>query len=105
MRIINKIGFIFFFITLVMLKQNVMGQTLVWQENFDSTGLNPNLWTYDFGDGCERNLCGWGNAELEYYTKRAENVRVENGNLIIEARRENFGARSFTSGRVKTEGR
>jgi beta-glucanase (GH16 family) len=80
-------------------------QTLVWQDNFDSATINPNRWTYDFGDGCERNLCGWGNAELMYYTSRNENVRTENGNLVIEARRENYGTRSFTSARIKTEGR
>jgi beta-glucanase (GH16 family) len=80
-------------------------QTLVWQDNFDSATINPNRWTYDFGDGCERNLCGWGNAELMHYTSRNENVRTENGNLVIEARRENYGTRSFTSARIKTEGR
>ncbi len=84
----------------------IMGQsqTLVWADNFDST-INPNVWTYDFGDGCERSLCGWGNSELEYYTSRQENVRIENGNLVIEARKETFGASAFTSGRIKTEGR
>ena len=81
-------------------------QTLVWQEEFNTgTSLSNDLWTYDFGDGCERGNCGWGNAELEYYTSRPENVRIENGNLVIEARSENFGSRAFTSGRVKTEGR
>ena len=48
---------------------------------------------------------GWGNAELEYYTSRPENVRIENGSLVIEARKENFVNSAFTSGRVKTEGR
>lgn len=80
-------------------------QTLVWQEEFNSTTLNPDYWTYDFGDGCGRNLCGWGNAELQNYTTRSENVRIENGNLIIEGRRENYSNSSFTSGRIKTEGR
>ena len=81
------------------------GQTLVWQEEFNSTTLNTNYWNYDFGDGCSRSLCGWGNAELQYYTSRNENVRIENGNLVIEGRRENYGNSSFTSGRIKTEGR
>ncbi|MFP5040651.1 Ig-like domain-containing protein [Parasediminibacterium sp. JCM 36343] len=80
-------------------------QQLVWQDNFDSASLNPNYWTYDFGDGCDRSLCGWGNSELEYYTSRSENVRIENGNLIIEARKETFSNSAFTSGRIKTEGR
>ena len=84
---------------------NTSAQTLVWQEEFNVASINSNYWTYDFGDGCGRNLCGWGNAELQHYTTRPENVRIENGNLIIEGRRENYGSSSFTSGRIKTEGR
>jgi beta-glucanase (GH16 family) len=105
MHFIQKLGVFIFIFILFGMENTAMGQTLVWQENFDSTALNTNLWTYDNGDGCERNLCGWGNAELQHYTNRPENIRVENGNLIIEARRENYGTRSFTSGRIKTEGR
>ena len=98
----------FLFLTVlivVSLSWNINAQTLVWQENFDAPTVNANRWTYDFGNGCERALCGWGNSELEYYTSRTENVRVENGNLIIEARKENFQNSAFTSGRIKTEGR
>ena len=80
-------------------------QTLVWQENFDSTAINPTTWTYDLGDGCARGICGWGNSELEYYTNRAENARIEDGKLVIEARREALGGKQFTSARLKTEGR
>lgn len=82
-------------------------QSVVWQENFDGPTVNGETWTYDFGDGSERAAgYGWGNSELEYYTSRSENVRIENGSLLIEARKENFGPSSlFTSGRIKTEGR
>lgn len=78
---------------------------LVWEENFSTSTLDPQTWTYDTGDGCNRGNCGWGNAELEYYTSRPENVRIENGTLIIEARRESMGGKPFTSGRIKTAGR
>lgn len=78
---------------------------LVWEENFNTATLNPQTWTYETGDGCNKGNCGWGNAELEYYTNRAENVRIENGTLIIEARRETMGGKPFTSGRIKTAGR
>ncbi len=80
-------------------------QTLVWEDNFDGTAIDPGNWTFDFGDGCDRGICGWGNAELEYYTSRPENARIENGNLRIEARRENFQGKSFTSARLKSFGR
>jgi len=79
---------------------------LVWEENFNTgTAPDPKVWTYETGDGCAKGNCGWGNAELEYYTNRPENVRIENGSLIIEARREAMGGKPFTSGRIKTAGR
>jgi beta-glucanase (GH16 family) len=80
-------------------------QTLVWEDNFDGPSIDGNKWTFDFGDGCERGLCGWGNSELQYYTSRTDNARIENGNLVIEAKRENFQTREFTSARLKSEGR
>jgi beta-glucanase (GH16 family) len=81
-------------------------QDLVWSDEFDRDGLpDSTRWTYDVGDGCP-NLCGWGNNELEHYTeRRLENGRVENGLLIIEARRERFGSREYTSARLVSRGR
>lgn len=93
------------FLSTLLTTTSLHSQTLVWEENFNGTSINEDVWTYDFGDGCERGLCGWGNSELQYYTSRADNARVESGNLIIEAKREAFGARQFTSARIKTEGR
>ncbi len=56
-------------------------------------------WTNDFGAG------GWGNSELQYYTARTNNVRIESGHLVIEARKENFAGASYTSARLKTQGK
>lgn len=80
-------------------------QTLVWQDNFNGRAVDADKWTYDLGDGCRVGICGWGNNELQTYTRRPENVRVDNGRLIIEARREQLDGRAFTSARLKTEGR
>ena len=57
-------------------------------------------WGYDAGGH------GWGNKELQFYTKqRKENARVENGHLIIEARREDWEGRHYTSARLITKGK
>jgi len=74
---------------------------LVWSDEFDYTGLpNSSKWGYDVGGG------GWGNNELQYYTEsRLENARVENGNLIIEARKESYGGSAYTSARLITKGK
>jgi len=96
-----------FFITIFLANAVLaQAQALVWQESFDSMSINGTRWTYDIGNGSDRAAgYGWGNSELEYYTSRLENVRTENGNLIIEARSEAFKGSAFTSGRIKTEGR
>ena len=82
------------------------GYTLVWSDEFNGkNGSQPDAakWTYDIGGS------GWGNRELEYYTNRAENARIEHGKLVITARAEPYtgpdGAKfSYTSARLKTQG-
>uniref|UniRef100_A0AC34FFJ9 GH16 domain-containing protein n=1 Tax=Panagrolaimus sp. ES5 TaxID=591445 RepID=A0AC34FFJ9_9BILA len=74
---------------------------IIWEDNFDQGIIDPSKWAFDIGTGPPE---GWGNAELQFYTNRPENARVENGILIIEARKENFEGRAFTSARLKTKG-
>ena len=72
---------------------------LVWQDEFDVPGApDANKWNYDIGGS------GWGNQELQYYTDRTDNARVEDGKLIIEAKEEQFGGRDYTSARLVTRG-
>ena len=78
---------------------------MVWADEFNQSGNVPDTskWNYDLGNGCP-NICGWGNHELQYYTaNRAENARVENGRLIIEARKENYQGAKYTSARIITK--
>jgi len=73
-----------------------------WSDEFDSNGApDPSKWVYDIGNGSN----GWGNAELEYYTDRAQNVVVDGGYLKIKAQRESFSGSSWTSARMKTLGK
>ena len=69
---------------------------LVWQDEFNGS-TSPD-WVFETGTGSN----GWGNNELQYY--RRENATVENGSLVITARREDFGGRRYTSARMKTQG-
>ena len=77
--------------------ESYAGYTKVFSDEFDGTELNTDVWRFDIGTGSN----GWGNNELEYY--REENTSVENGLLVIEARKETFGGRAYTSSRIKTE--
>jgi len=74
---------------------------LAWSDEFNYKGLpDSSKWNYDVGGH------GWGNHELEYYTdKRKENARVENGQLIIEARKEDYQGMKYTSARLITKGK
>jgi beta-glucanase (GH16 family) len=74
---------------------------LVWSDEFDGTTLNTDNWTYETGTG----QWGWGNNEEQYYTSRTENIRVEDGMLVIEARKEEYQGSSYTSARIKTKGK
>jgi beta-glucanase (GH16 family) len=75
------------------------GRQLLWSDEFETDGLpDPEKWSYDVGGH------GWGNNELEYYTKdRLENARVEDGKLIIEARKEAYEGSNYTSARLVTK--
>lgn len=88
--------------TPVILTQKTSGKEwkLVWSDEFNGTGLpDTTKWTFDIGDW------GWGNNELEYYTaNRLENSRQEDGNLIIEARKDD-GVYPWSSARLTTRGK
>jgi beta-glucanase (GH16 family) len=73
------------------------GWNLVWHDEFEGDAIDPSNWTFDIGGG------GWGNGEWQFYTDRPENARVENGQLVIEARKEKFVTRNYTSARLKTQ--
>lgn len=75
---------------------------LVWEDTFDgAAGSRPSAsWSFDVGGG------GWGNAQLEYDTDRAENASLDGqGHLAITARKEPYQGRAYTSARLTTQGR
>ncbi|WP_424200094.1 glycoside hydrolase family 16 protein [Algibacter sp.] len=75
---------------------------LVMQDEFDIEGApNSAIWGYNIGNGEN----GWGNNELQYYTNRTENVKVENGSLLIIANKENYNGSAYTSARLLTKGK
>lgn len=58
---------------------------MIWSDEFDEAELDASKWECIVGDGCDVGLCGWGNNELEVYTKDSKNIRIEDGKLVIEA--------------------
>ncbi len=75
---------------------------LVWSDEFNIDGApNEDKWSFDYGDGCPN--CGWGNKEKQFYTKNSKNVRVKDGQLIIETHKEEIESYNYSSGRIVTK--
>ncbi len=81
---------------------------LVWSDEFNGRALDATKWRYDTA----RNKAGWHNNEAQYYADtRPENLRLEDGRLVIEARREtlseapDWGGQRYTSARILTKGK
>lgn len=77
---------------------------LIWYDEFDGTALDTTRWSYDIGNGCPE-LCGWGNNEQQYYTDAPENIKVENGLLVITGREDTIGGELFSSAKIKSQGK
>ena len=71
---------------------------LVFEDNFnDPAGTKPNAakWTMDPGVP--------QNGEIQYYTPNSENAQMNgSGSLVIEARRQDYQGRQYTSHRMNT---
>jgi beta-glucanase (GH16 family) len=90
--------------------KSAAGWQLVWSDEFSGEVIDRANWDFDLGDGffsydANMWISGWGNGELQYYTKEPENAFVANGMLHIRALRESFGGRGYTSARMKTRKR
>ena len=69
---------------------------LVWSEEFNGPELDLSVWNIETGGN------GWGNQEKQFYTGRPENLRIENGHLVIEALKETYQSNGYTSARINT---
>ncbi len=74
---------------------------LVWSDEFEGDSLDYSQW------GVAVDAFGGGNDELQIYTDRPKNVRVEDGHLILEAFRDHAGISGtvceFSSGKIRTK--
>ncbi|QHT65808.1 glycoside hydrolase family 16 protein [Rhodocytophaga rosea] len=70
---------------------------LIWSDEFDGSIINLTKWQHEINDN------GGGNNELQYYTAEPANSFVKDGNLVIEAIKETYKTRSYTSARLNTK--
>ncbi|MGM0523109.1 MAG: carbohydrate binding domain-containing protein [Bacillota bacterium] len=89
---------------------NTSDWELTFEDNFEGDTLDTDIWSYDIGNGFFEPdgtfVPGWGNQELQSYQE--DNVRVEDGQLIIEAKDQEVtdetGTYNYTSGKIHTKG-
>ena len=79
------------------------GWQLVWADEFNSGELDRENWNVVVMPDPHNN-------ELQYYPGRIDgdpgaNIWLEDGALVIEARREDYEHRQYTSGRINTKGK
>ena len=87
-------------VTAIVAVEHTWGEyRLVWADEFDGAALDESVWGYNIGGS------GWGNNEKQYYTSRPENIRVQNGMLEIEARKEQYQNNDYTSARIMSKGK
>ena len=72
---------------------------LVWKEEFTTNHIDQATWNFVEGGW------GFGNKELQHYTNRQQNARIENNQLIIEAHKENYQDNPYTSAKLTTKGK
>ena len=80
-----------------------LGWQLTWSDEFNGSTLDQESWTPVV-------MPEPFNEELQYYTDRVDdaagaNAWLEDGALVIEARREDHEHRRYTSARLNTEGK
>jgi len=73
------------------------GWKLVWNDEFYGTSIDKTKWEH------EVNGDGGGNNELQYYTDKEENSYVSNGLLVIQAKKENYLGKEYSSARMRTK--
>ncbi len=83
---------------------------LVWRDEFDGKEIDRTRWDFDVGNGfynydANQWISGWGNDELQYYTRDPANAFVKDGMLHIRALKESLHGCGYTSAKLKTRKR
>ncbi len=92
----NKLTLTFLIFSYIMQSQNIATYP-EWSEEFNGKTIDTSIWNFETGLG--------HNNEEQYYTPRKKNIHVENGFLVIEARKEKYKDTNYTSARMNTIGK
>ena len=74
------------------------GWQFSWSDEFNGPAIDTSVWGYESGYSIR-------NQELENYTNRPENSRIDNGTLLIQALRDNWNGHEYSSASRRTMNR
>ncbi len=86
---------------------------LVWSDEFSKAEIDHSKWNFETGNWIVDKdgnpvAAGWGNNEKQFYTDKNENAFVQDGKLVIRAKKEQasdqFGTYDYTSAKLTTKG-
>lgn len=83
-----------------LVSKSQFASTPSWKQDFTQQpngALSTSSWNIMTG-----NNNGWGNGEAQTYTNNTDNVRIDSGNLVIDAKKVNG---QYTSARINTKGK
>ena len=79
----------------------VFNNELTWSDEFDVDGsISIDKWSIET---VAPNNGSWWNGELQYYTDKENNIKIEDGLLKITAKYESFNGKNYTSARINTQ--
>ncbi len=79
----------------------VFNNELTWSDEFDVDGsISLDKWNIET---VAPNNGSWWNGELQYYTDKENNIKIEDGLLKITAMYESFNGKNYTSARINTQ--
>ena len=98
---IYRTTILLFLFTIIVGSANGQNWQQVWSDEFNGTTLDNTIWAPTNAG------TGFGNQEKQYYSSRPQNLKVENGNLVINALLENYTVGTttwnYTSAKVSTQ--
>ena len=80
--------------------QDIFGiQKLIFEENFENPEINESKWNFELGNG----INGFYLNESHYNRNNKENIFIQDNQLHIKVKLENYGNKNYTSARITTK--
>jgi beta-glucanase (GH16 family) len=85
---------------LLLIASPLVASAAQWEDSFTGSGA---AWSGNWN--IEEGGHGWGNNELQYYTPGANNNWQTSNRLVIQAKKQSWGGRAYTSSRINSKGK